>query len=301
MKTKHLKQVRTLLILTLLPGFIASCQEGEKSKLTSYQIAYTSEASGDGEIYLTDAEGKSKIKITDHPGNDGYVAWSPDGKRIASYAYHDGRKTWSIHTMDIDGTNRKRLTHAKNKWDSSPAWSPDGEKIAFGRGYKDAEGVWQEEIWIMDSDGSNQTQIKPLNGGGPYFTPNGKLLFHSQTRYSEICIADIDGSNIVKLTNNTAEDWHPEVSADGKQIAFMSNRDGNHAIYVMNIDGTDQKRITTNDTEAWYPSWSPDGSKIIFSSHKDGEKQIYMMKKDGTSVRKIINNGSNPAWLKVQR
>ncbi|WP_299217422.1 DUF5050 domain-containing protein [uncultured Aquimarina sp.] len=281
---------------------ITSCQKSEKSELTSYTIGYSSKESGDGEIYLTDIEATSKIRVTNRPGNDGYIAWSPDGERIASYAYHDGRKTWSIHTMNIDGTNRKRLTHAKNKWDSSPTWSRDGKKIAFARGYKGTEGVWQEEIWIMNSDGSEQAQVKPLNGGGPYFTVNGRILFHSKTNSSEICLANIDGSNIIQLTNNNAEDWHPEVSPDGKQIAFMSNRDGNHEIYVMSIDGSNQKRLTFNDVRDSIPTWSPDGFQIMYTSHDvDGNAHIYIMNKDGSSVKKIINNASGAVWLKIRK
>lgn len=277
-------------------------QDHEKPKPKPHTIAYSSKESGDVEIYLTDAEAKSKVKITNHPGTDGYAAWSPDGKRIASYAYHDGRKTWSIHTMNNDGTNRKRLTHAKNKWDSSPAWSPDGHKIAFSRSYTNEKGIWTEELWIMNSDGSGQTLITPLNGGGPYFTQEGKIVFHSQTNTSEICIANIDGSNLIKLTNNTTEDWHPEVSPDGKQIVFMSNRDGNHEIYVMNIDGSNQERLTFNDVRDSTPSWSPDGTQIIFTSHDIHENShVYRMNKDGSSLKKLIDNAGGQAWLKIRK
>ena len=197
--------------------------------------------------------------------------------------------------MDIDGSNRKRLTHSKNKWDSAPAWSPDGKKIAFSREYKDSEGIWQAEIWIMNSDGSEQTQIKSLKGSGPYFTPDGRIVFSSEfkDKKSELSIADIDGNNIIQLTDNEANEWHPDVSPNGKQIAFMSDRDGNYEIYVMNIDGSNQKRLTNNNVDDWYPSWSPDGSKIIFSLYNDYEedRHIYIMNKDGTSLKKLIQSG----------
>ncbi|WP_082994857.1 TolB family protein [Aquimarina megaterium] len=299
MKTNNLKQVKTLTFVTLLLGLIAFCQESDKSK--SCTIGYTSLSSGIIEIYQKNTEGKSNIKSTNEKG--GYLAWSPDGKRIAFYAKYDDKKTWSIHTMNSDGTNRKRLTHEKNKWDNSPTWSPDGRKIVFSREYKDSKKNWQQEIWIMNSDGSELSQIKSLKGGGPHFTPDGRIVFHSEfkDKKSEISIADIDGNNIIILTNNEAEEWHPEVSPDGKQIAFMSDRDGNYEIYVMNIDGSNQKRLTNNDVGDWYPSWSPDGSQLIFSSLRDGEKSIYMMNKDGSSVRKIISNASSPAWLKIQQ
>tara|TARA_R110002073_G_scaffold128999_3_gene275115 strand:- start:76731 stop:78416 length:1686 start_codon:yes stop_codon:yes gene_type:complete len=300
MKINNLKQVKVLFILTLL-SINGYCQKSEKSKSKAYTIGYSSIESGNVEIYQKNAEGKSTIKSTNKKG--GYLAWSPDGKQFAFYHKYDEKKTWSIHTMNSDGTNRKRLTHKKNMWDNSPTWSPDGKKIVFSRAYKDADKNWQKELWIMNSDGSEQAQIKSLNGGGPYFTSDNRILFHSvfKDKKNEISIADIHGKNIVHLTDNDAEDWHPEVSPNGKQIAFMSDRDGNHEIYVMNIDGSNQKRLTNNDFDDWYPSWSPDGSQIIFSSLRNEEKSIYMMNKDGSSVRKIIANATSPAWLKIHQ
>ncbi len=288
--------LKTFLCTVLLITFL-SCDETPKSAF--YTIAYNSIETGNVEIYQRNTEGKSTIKSTNEKG--GYLAWSPNGKHFAFYHKYDERKTWSIHTMNSDGTNRKRLTHEKNKWDNAPAWSPDGKKIVFSRAYKDTDKNWQKELWIMNSDGSEQTQITSLNGGGPYFTPDGRIVFHSENKKSWISIADIDGNNLIRLTHNEAEEQHPEVSPDGKQIAFMSDRDGNHEIYVMNMDGSNQKRLTNNDVDDWYPSWSPDGSQLIFSSLRDGKKGIYIMNKDGTEVRKIISNATSPAWLKIAK
>nr|WP_298789740.1 DUF5050 domain-containing protein [uncultured Allomuricauda sp.] len=297
MKAEYLKQVKTVFILIFLIGFSALCQNMDKSKPTSYTIAYTSK--GVAKIYSSDKEGKSNIKSITTKGD--YLALSPDGKTFAFRVYHDDGKTWSIHTMNSDGTNSKRLTHAKNKWDSAPEWTPDGKKIAFAREYKDSEDVWQAEIWIMNQDGSERTQIESLKGSNPYFTPDGRIVFTSEykDKKGEISIADIDGTNIIHLTDNEAEEWHPEVSTDGKQIVFMSNRDGNFEIYVMNIDGSCQKRITNNDVDDWHPSWSPDGSKIIFSStNKDKKSHIYIMNNDGSSVKKILSDGRKATFLR---
>jgi len=254
-------------------------------------IAYSGKG---GVLYLRDREGKSIIEIPNAKGD--YLAWSPDGKKLAFRKKYDDRKTWSIHTVNIDGTGMKRLTHAKNKWDSAPAWSPDGKKITFAREYKDSEGVWQAEIWIMNSDGSEMTQIKSLKGSNPYFAPDGRIVFSSEykDKKSEISIADIDGNNIIHLTDNEAEEWHPEVSPNGEKIAFMSNRDGNHEIYVMDIDGSNQKRLTFSDVDDYFPTWSPDGSKIVFSAFK--EKTIYIINSDGSSVKKFISSGRDAVF-----
>ena len=298
MKNKNMKYIKALTFFLTLASINVYCQNSKKMKPTSYTIGYSSIESGNVEIYQRNDEGKSTIKSTNKKG--GYLAWSPDGKKFAFYHKYDDKKTWSIHTMNSDGSNRKRLTHEKNKWDNSPTWSPDGKKIVFSRAYRDTDKNWQKELWIMNSDGSEQAQLKSLYGGGPYFTSDNKIIFHSvfKDKKNEISIADIDGKNIVHLTDNDAEDWHPEVSPDGKKIAFMSNRDGNHEIYVMNIDGSNQKRLTNNNFDDWYPSWSPDGSQIIFSSLRNEKKSIYIMNADGSSVRNLIPNATSPAWLK---
>jgi TolB protein len=73
---------------------------------------------------------------------------------------------------------------------------------------------------------------------------------------------DADGSNVQKLTNITLPKFRsicskPRWSPNGKQIAFVSERDGNFEIYVMNADGGNVRRLTNNPGVDFYPSWCP--------------------------------------------
>ena len=144
MNVLHKINVNFKIVFFTIP-LVAFLSYSEKAKSAPYTIAYSSGESGNAEIYLTNTEAASKIRITNHAGGDGYPAWSPDGKRIAFYAKYDGVKTWSIHTMNSDGINRKRLTHAESKWDNSPVWSPDEKKLYF-----------QESIKIPKKSGSRK-------------------------------------------------------------------------------------------------------------------------------------------------
>jgi len=113
------------LVLSLL---VMSCGSHAKDDSPVRDSPHTIAVSGAGsKIYLTDREGQSSIQIPNVTGD--YLAWSPDGKKLAFREKYDDRKTWSIHTMNSDGTNWKRLTHETDKWDSVPAWSPDGKKL----------------------------------------------------------------------------------------------------------------------------------------------------------------------------
>ena len=258
-------------------------------------------AYGSSGIKLNNTAGTSEVALT--VGDHGYPAWSPDGKTIAFYGYHDNKKTWSIHTINSDGTHYKRLTHTKFKWDNMPVWSPDGTKIVFAREYWDEAEVRHYELWIMNADGSEERQLEALSGGGPRFMPDGRLLYHSEykDKESEITIADLEGRNIIHLTDNEAEEWDPKLSPDGKQIVFTSNRDGNHEVYVMNVDGTDQRRLTNNDIDDYGPVWSPDGHHIVYQSKGEGASEedptgLYIMNKDGSGKRRIVGKGWQPAW-----
>lgn len=287
MKTFVSKLARTIYFLIPLSVLMSGCLLNRQPESISF-FAYSSNESNGREIYLSDYEGKSRVKITSFTRDDGYPAISPDGKRIAFYGKYNSRNTWSIHTANLDGTSMQRLTGVQNVWDSAPDWSPDSKTIVFAREYEDSEKEWQEEIWLMNADGSEQRQIEALEGRAPYFMQDGRILFHSKTGPSQICIADNDGNNLIQLTRNDANDWSPKASPDGMQIAFLSNRDGNQEIYTMSIDGSNQTRLTFNDVDDWGPSWSADGSRIFFNS-KNG---IYKMSKDGSSIEKILESGS---------
>lgn len=291
MKSEYSKQGKSLIASLSLILIAPLCLASEPSPSESYTIVFSARESDAREIFLSDEDGSSRIKVVSLTGDDGYPSMSPDGTRLAFYGKYDERKTWSIHTIDIDGTNARRLTHVKNVWDSAPTWSPDGKTIAFAREYDDPENGWQEEVWLMNPDGSEQRQIETLQGRAPYFLADGRLLFHSKAGPSQICIANVDGSNIIQLTDNDNNDWSPKVSPDGNQIIFISNRDGNREIYTMNIDGSDQTRITFNEVDDWDPAWSADGSKVFFASENaEGQLDIYKANPDGSSREKIVKN-----------
>ena len=92
------------------------------------------------------------------------------------------------------------------------------------------------------------------------------------------------------------------------QIAFSSNRDGNHEIYVMDADGTNQRRLTNNPASDYSPSWSPDGKRMAFVSRRDGHvhpidgwrtSEIYVMDADGSDQQNLTNDPHHdwsPSW-----
>ena len=138
--------------------------------------------------------------------------------------------------------------------------------------------------------------------------------------HHEIYTMNSNGTDSVRLTNNTASDsdpaWAPNAPIPGaNKIAFSSDRDGNSEIYTMNPstaeEGPNGLLITptdrlTNDT-AWdfQPAWSPDGNKIAFTSNREGGYDIYTMNADGQGVDHNLTNSvtsdREPDWQPLQQ
>ncbi|MBE1299317.1 MAG: DUF5050 domain-containing protein [Alteromonadaceae bacterium] len=288
----------------LLLSFFTLClttigHANAKDMSASLAIIYGGvDETGTKALFLSDESGKRRVKIISATLSDGYPAVSPNGKQVAFYGKYDKYKTWSIHTVDADGNNLRRLTHVQHVWDSSPTWSPDGKTIAFAREYRAEDGEMQEEIWLMNADGSNKRKIKALKGRSPEFMPDGRLLFQTKSGPSQISIANIDGSNVIQLTNDDSNNMSPKISPDGSRIAYLSNRDGNQEVYIMDLDGSNQHRITDNSITEWDPAWSVDGNKVFFSSQNvHGFYDINRANIDGSSIERVVINGSQSGSL----
>ncbi len=110
--------------------------------------------------------------------------------------------------------------------------------------------------------------------------------------FMDIFRADLDGTNLVRLTDTPGYDAEGSYSPDGKQIVFTSFRDGDAEIYIMDADGKNPRRITHAKGYDGGPFFSPDGKRIIYrSDRKDNDLlQVYINNTEGTAERALTNN-----------
>jgi Tol biopolymer transport system component len=118
----------------------------------------------------------------------------------------------------------------------------------------------------------------------------------------EIIASKLDGSDMVNLSRNAANDTDPAWSPDGQYIAFASDRGAGYDIYIMRKDGSDVRRLTSNAIDGRHPRWSPDGTRLIYESGKDGVLSdpqstrrfidLYVIDADGAHVTNITNTPS---------
>ena len=105
----------------------------------------------------------------------------------------------------------------------------------------------------------------------------------------DIFKADLDGKNLVRLTDADGYDAEGSYSPDGKQIVFTSFRDGDADIYIMDADGKNARRVVQSKGYDGGPFFSPDGKRIIYRSDRKGNDllQIYINNTAGTAERAL--------------
>jgi Ca2+-binding RTX toxin-like protein len=180
-----------------------------------------------GDIWVMNADGSGLTDLTNTPSNaERDPAFSPDGTRIIYTRGSCGAGT-CIYIMNSDGTGQTNLTpedtlpqcpnqpgYFHNGASREPSWSPDGTRIVFS-GALICPNTIGKDIWVMNSDGSNKTNL--INDQGtsdirPSFSPDGtKIIFESNRDTNGgatelYTMSAADGSGMQRLTTNTVWD-----------------------------------------------------------------------------------------------
>lgn len=228
----------------------------------------------------------------------GRVLFISDYEGLTNDAY-----TREIYSMMLDGSDLRRLTfNTLPEWSAS--WSPNGTQILF-----ESDTEIESQMYVMDADGSNVRSLDiNLPANSPVWAPTSDYIaFASMARpgISDIVVASLDGSSVVRITDGTSWNAHPTWFPDGSRIAFASDRTGNLQLFVINRDGTGLQQLTTSDITHDQPSWSPDGNVLAFVSDgptadRPSASNIYLLNlRSGLEVQltEEQSDGANqPSW-----
>ena len=196
------------------------------------RVCFSSDRSGNDEIWVMDPDGNGLLQLTDHPARDWEPTFSPDGAWVAFQSDRDGN--WEIYKVHVETREVVRLTFdSSDDWE--PNWSPVDGKIVF---QSDRDGDW--EIYIMDDDGSSQLDITddPAEDTDPSWSPDGARVVYSSDHggmdEADIFVINADGTgNLIRVTDHPAYDGAPSFSPDGEYIAFESDRSGVLDLWVI--------------------------------------------------------------------
>jgi Tol biopolymer transport system component len=271
----------------------------------SGQLAFTSNRSGDFDIYLMDDDGSNVVQLTDDPATDGDPAWSPDGQRIAFASNRDG--DFEIFVMNADGTDVVQVTHTDaSGQDRSPKWSPDGRFLVFHRPFEPTTGrhIDLYQIELATGTITRLTFVAPFGSGGgaPDWSPDTRLIYqrHSDLSDWELVVRDTNGT-LRQLTFNNWDDHDPDWFPGGVRAAFTSSATDAGDIRTIVLATGTQTSLTSGPDRDGGAAVSCDGSRIAFVRvPQSGVKgQIRVMAADGSGQVNISNNtasDSQPDW-----
>lgn len=142
----------------------------------------------------------------------------------------------------------------------------------------------------------------------PQFTPDGKAFTYVSTTVGE---QDDYFSNLYyqKIGENVAKQWtfgnHKnstlQVSPDGTQAIFQSNRSGVPHIWLISTSGGEARQLTSFKNGAVNPAWSKDGQHIIFSASLDPEEDVTEQKEQSKEERQKEQADKSKLPLKVNK
>ena len=275
---------------------------------------------GNYEIYIMDNNGQNIQRLTEIDGQDTYPSMSPDGEYIVFESWQNGHP--ELYKMKSDGTSINRLTHydknnkVGNSGSGNPSWSPiikkDDRKQHLQKIIFQSDRDGNHEIYIMNADGSNQTNISNNNSfdGSPVFSPDGtKIAFVSnRSGKHNIWIMNSDGSGLYNLTNSTSDNFYPSWSPSGDKITYDSYAEGAQGgdIFIMDINGKQSKNLTNTAQDEGYPSWSPSGELITYdaggyNNSKTGNFTIFTINiSKGNKILSVTDNSGNSgdaSWI----
>lgn len=169
------------------------------------QIVFVRDEADDLNIWIMDKTGSNLQPLVQIDGELLSPVWSPDGQQVAYVQKSASETEFSLWIVDIQSKQAEKILLPIENIGSTIDWSPNGRFLAFYAGEPTAYDIY---LFTVDE----HTVYPVTNGGnntGPAFSSDSNWIAFSSTRDgdNEIYITRIDGSNLIKLTDNEATDW----------------------------------------------------------------------------------------------
>jgi len=231
---------------------------------------------GNSDIYIQRIDESTATNLTgDSAAVDTQPSVSPDGKWIAFRSSRDGG---GIFVMGIQGDSVRRIAGTDT---FNPSWSPNGKEIVYATESVSfnpyARSSNNSQLWIAEVATGQRRQLPAPDGVQPAWSPNGQRIAYWSIPATgggqrDLWTISTQGADPVRVTNDSATDWNPVWSADGRYLYFASDRSGKMNLWRVRINqrtGRTQGRpqaVTRSEAEGMrgHISFTQNGNRFVF-------------------------------------
>ena len=246
-----------------------------------------------GDIYsMPSTGGKAKVLRSGIPFEI-QPRFSPDGKRILFTSDAGGGD--NIWVMNADGSDAKQVTKESFRLLNNAYWMPDGYSFVARKHFTSGRSLGAGEMWQYHITGGSGMQLTKRKNdqqdvNEPIVSPDGKYMYYSEDVYpggffqynkdpnKQIYVIkryEFSTGKITTVTGGPGGAARPQLSPDGKLLAFVKRVRTKTALYIHNLEnGTEYPvfdELNKDQQEAWaifgvYPNfdWMPDNKHIVF-------------------------------------
>jgi len=238
-------------------------------------IAYTSDESGNSDVWVVDVRGGIPVRLTDSPAIDSDPAWFPDGSAVAFVSHRSGHEAiWKVPRLG--GSATMLLDDAID-----PAISPDASRIAFARPGPTSD--YRVYVAPLDRPEDAAMLTGPEDGLWPHrqpdWSPDGRTICYAAFR--DLWVVSLDDRKPHRLTTDGQMDTAPAWSSDGRYVFFSSNRKGTQAVWRVPAAGGKPRRVTLGAGPESHASVSRDGSVLAYSTFQQEAQLVLRDTKTG--------------------
>lgn len=294
-------------------------------------------------IWVAPTNGGEPLQFTRGPKRDHSPRWSPDGQRLAFLSDRDGEQA-QLYLMPAHGGEARKLTSLENGAGAA-VWSPDNQRILFAARVlkesppKEAEARkrWAQrpkhitraqfkadgqgyifdansQLFVVEAASGATTQITQgdWEDRAPAWSPDGAQIAFSRTRegssdynISDIWVANADGSNARRITENVGRATSPSWSNDGKVIACYGGDEQMRGlgeslvrVWLIPLDGSAPRNLTHNYDRGTLlvappattpaPVWSSDDRTLTFVVGDAGNVHVARAAVSDGAVTKVV-------------
>lgn len=246
-----------------------------------------------GDIYTMPITGCTAKLLSGGIAYDVQPRFSPNGRYVSYTSDKSGGD--NIWIMNRDGSNKRQITKETFRLLNNATWMPNSEYIVARKHFTGTRSLGAGEMWMYSINGGEGVQLTKRkndqqDAGEPNVAPNGKFLYYSEDvspgptfEYSKdpngtiyaIKQMDLSNGKITDLIREQGGAARPQISPDGKLMAFIKRVRLKTALYIHNIQTGEQwpvfEDLSKDQQETWaifgvYPNfaWTPDSRGLVF-------------------------------------